>query len=114
MALKLGKNKKVEEVNTEPLQRQNDIYLTLNRHKKRFIKNLLRGTTFLNSCSNLLFNFQVVMTIFFLFSIFLGGSKQLLLNFFLGVFTNASSRGGNITSDITKLCLVSKAKQVIF
>ena len=46
MALKLGKNKKVEEVNTETPQRQNDIYLTLNRHKKRFIKNLLRGTTF--------------------------------------------------------------------
>lgn len=46
MALKLDKNKKVEEVNTEAPQRQNDIYLTLNRHKKRFIKNLLRGTTF--------------------------------------------------------------------
>ena len=45
MALKLGKNKKVE-VNTEAPQRQNDIYLTLNRHKKSFIKNLLRGTTF--------------------------------------------------------------------
>ena len=38
--------KKVEEVNTKTPQRQNDIYLTLNRHKKRFIKNLLRGTTF--------------------------------------------------------------------